>query len=279
MARMLITGASTGIGRATALALAPHGQVTATVRSSEAAAQLSEAADAAGVELEVAHLDVTDHAAVRALVADLEARGGISALIHNAGQGFVGTLEQLDLDDLRACFEVNFFAVAATVQAVLPGMRQRGAGRVVVVSSVGGAIGQPFNDAYCASKFAVEGLLESLAPVVRPHGIDVVVVEPGPVATQFVANVHGLGNPAAMAPDSPYATERDGYLARVGQSFANAQSSEEVAEVLCRAVLDPVVAPRVQTSAFAAGFVATKLTDLSGQAVQDLTSSWVAPAS
>src|SRR4051812_25313636 len=127
------------------------------------------------------------------------------------GQGSVGTLEQLTLDDLRAQLDVNYLGVATLTRLVLPGMRVVGAGRVVTVTSVGGAVGQPFADAYCGAKFAVEGLMQSLAPVVARFGIDVSVVEPGAVASDFVANVDGVLTPhheptvPTTAADDPYA--------------------------------------------------------------------------
>src|SRR4051794_17970837 len=145
----LVTGASSGIGLHTAVGLARSGlRVVATMRDPAKAAPLRSAAAQAGVEVEVRALDVVDAAQATALVADL---GRIDVLVNNAGRGSVGTLEQLTLDDLRAQLEVNYLGVAGLTRLVLPGMRAAGAGRIVTVTSVGGAVGQPFADAYCAA--------------------------------------------------------------------------------------------------------------------------------
>ena len=103
-------------------------------------------------------LDVTDDAAARACVGDvLDDYGAIDVLVNNAGAGFLGTLEQFSLDELDEVMATNFFSVARMCQLVLPSQRAKGAGRILTVTSVGGVVGQPFNDAYCAAKFAVEG--------------------------------------------------------------------------------------------------------------------------
>ncbi len=277
MARIIVTGASTGIGAATALQLATAGHdVVATVRSDAAAATLNEAADAHGTSLTIRHLEVTDHGAVQALFTELEAERPLDVLVHNAGAGQVGTLEQLDLAELRDAMEVNFFGAAACVKAAFGPMRQRGRGHIVVVTSVGGAVGQPFNDAYCAAKFAVEGLLESLHPVAKAHGVSVTVVEPGPVATEFIANVKGRAHFAGGDPTDPFGPQRDAYLRRSAATFANAQSSAEVAEVIAKVLTESDPAFRVQTSEAATAFVATKLSDLDGRQVTSMTAGWIA---
>src|SRR3954447_24508202 len=164
----LVTGTSSGIGLHTAVGLARSGlRVIATMRDIAKATALRSAAEQAGVEVEVRALDVVDEAQATALVADLER---VDVLVNNAGQGSVGTLEQLTLDDLRAQLDVNYLGVATLTRLVLPGMRALGTGRVVTVTSVGGAVGQPFADAYCGAKFAVEGLMQSLAPVAARFG-------------------------------------------------------------------------------------------------------------
>ena len=170
----LVTGTSSGIGLHTALGLARAGlSVVATVRDTSRADALREAADSAGVDLDIRALDVTDADAATALIADL---GVVDVLVNNAGRGAVGTLEQLSDADLQAQLDTNYLSVARLTRLVLPGMRERGHGRIVTVTSVGGAVGQPFADAYCGAKFAVEGLMQSLAPVVAPFGIDVAIL-------------------------------------------------------------------------------------------------------
>ena len=110
----------------------------------------------------------------------------IDILINNAGSGFLGTLEQTSLSQAQEIMDVNFFGVWRLTQAVLPSMRKNKSGHIISITSVGGIMGQPFNDAYCAAKFAVEGMMESLAPVVKRFGVNVSLVEPGPVSSEFV---------------------------------------------------------------------------------------------
>src|SRR5262249_28996669 len=148
-----------------------------------------------------------------AAFADIDARhGAVDVLVANAGVGALGTLEELSLDELRDAMEVNYFGVVRTTKAVLPGMRARGAGRLVAVSSVGGAFGQPFTDAYCAAKHAVEGLYESLQPVAARFGVHVSIVEPGPVATEFHRKSTRVARTSGVDGD-PYAELWDRYEA------------------------------------------------------------------
>ncbi len=217
MPTALVTGTSTGIGLATAVGLAAAGhRVIGTMRDPGRADALLAAAETAGIEVEVAALDVTDAAAAADLVARL---GTIDVLVNNAGQGSLGTLEQLDDAALQAQLDVNYLAVARLTRLVLPGMRAAGSGRVVTVTSVGGAVGQPFADAYCAAKFAVEGLMQSLAPVAARFGVTVSIVEPAAVGSAFVANVAGRDRDPGAA-DDPYAPLLAAYLDRTTAAFA-----------------------------------------------------------
>jgi len=160
----LITGTSSGIGLRTAIHLAQAGfMVIATMRDVTKAAPLRAAAQEAGVTIEVRPLDVQDDASVASCVQGVLADyGHIDLLVNNAGAGYLGTLEQTPFTALQSTMDTNFFGVWRLVQAVFPAMRVVGTGRIITVTSVGGLIGQPFNDAYCAAKFAVEGFMESL---------------------------------------------------------------------------------------------------------------------
>ncbi|WP_313542088.1 SDR family oxidoreductase [Leifsonia aquatica] len=272
----LVTGTSTGIGLETAVALARGGwDVVATVRDVSRADRLRDAATAAGVSLDVRALDVTDGAASAALVEQVAAeRGRLDALVNNAGAAALGTAETMGIDRVRAAMEVNFFGVVQLTQAALPALRASG-GRVVTVSSVGGIIGQPFNDAYCAAKFAVEGFMESLHPVAAAQGVAVIVVEPGAVASEFVANATE-GRDAALADAGPYAPQLAAYLERTAGAFAAAQQPAEVAAVIERVLTEAEPPFRVQTSDAARAFVGIKLADLDGSAVTGATAGWVA---
>ena len=271
---VLVTGTSSGIGLQAAVAAARAGHtVVATMRTLEGARALRDASATAGVTLDIRRLDVTEPGSITAVIAHmLDRYGRIDAVVNNAGAGHVGTIENEDLDVVRAVMEVNFFGVVSVTRAALPYLRQS-RGRLITVTSVGGVVGQPFSEAYCAAKFAVEGFMESLAPVAATAGVSVTVVEPGAVASSFVDNV-GL-DPRASPPNDPYASALAGYLARAAQSFSAAQSSES-AGAFVAALLDGERPPfRVQTSDAARAFVGVKLADADGSAVQRMTAAWL----
>lgn len=268
----LITGTSSGMGLHAAVALARHGlHVVATMRDVGRAGALRDAVDAAGVEVDVRALDVVDHAAAARLVADLEAElGGIHVLVNNAGQGSVGTAEQLSMMQVQDQLDINYLAPVHLTKLVLPGMRERGSGRILTVTSVGGAVGQPFADAYCGAKFAVEGFMQSLAVVAERFGIRVGVMEPAAVASSFVANV--------VRPEEggPYAGLLGAYIARSTGAFANAQSAESAGAAIAAAVMADEYRFRRQSSEGAAAFVGMSLADLDGDRVLGFTRPWIA---
>lgn len=274
----LVTGTSSGMGLYTAVELARRGHtVVATMRDTGRDAALRQAASEAGVELDVRPLDVTDHEAARACVDGVLAdHGRIDVLVNNAGRGAVATAEQLTLDEVRDQLEVNYLGPVALTKLVLPHMRAAGAGRVLTVTSVGGAVGQPFADAYCGSKFAVEGFMQSLAVVMLPHGVRVSVVEPAAVASDFVANV---ARPEAAstgaATDDPYAAQLAAYLARSAGAFANAQSLQDAAAAIADAATAEDYRFRWQTSEGATAFVGMSLADTDGSRVLGMTRSWI----
>ncbi|WP_030244812.1 SDR family oxidoreductase [Streptomyces sp. NRRL S-350] len=268
---VLITGTSSGIGLATAVAAACEGwHVIATMRDTAKAGELLASAQEAGVAVDVRVLDVTDPASVEACLAGVDR---LDALVNNAGAGHVGTLEQESVQEVRAVMEVNFFGVLNVTKAALPLLRAS-RGRVLTVTSVGGVIGQPFNEAYCAAKFAVEGFMESLAPVAATAGVSVSVVEPGAVASEFVANV-GIGDDA-LEQAGPYAPALAAYLERTRGAFAAAQAPQEVAARIVELLAAERPAFRLLTSDTARAFAGTKLKDLDGSAVQAMTAGWVA---
>ena len=179
MSRVLITGCSTGFGRAAAVELTKRGHdVIATARRPETLDDLDVTARLA--------LDVTDNASVRAAVA---AADPVDALVNNAGFGVVGPVERVSLDEGRRCMDTNLFGAARVIQAVLPGMRARQAGTIVNVTSVAGRVDVPLDGFYSASKWALEGLSESLSFEVGHFGIRVRIVEPGAFETAFSDNV------------------------------------------------------------------------------------------
>ncbi|MEV0411009.1 SDR family NAD(P)-dependent oxidoreductase [Streptomyces sp. NPDC050448] len=276
---VLITGTSSGIGLAAAVAAARAGWHTvATMRDTGRADALLKAASEAGVAelVQVKRLDVTDAASAAACVAEVVAEHGrLDAVVNNAGAGFVGTIEQHGMEQVRSVMEVNFFGVVELTRLALPHLRASG-GRVITVTSVGGVIGQPFNEAYCAAKFAVEGFMEALAPVAASTGVQVAVVEPGAVASEFVNNVR-LDVPALLAEAGPYAPALQGYINHAMEAFGsgNAQTSEQAAAPVIEALTAETMPFRIQTSDWARDFVAGKLTDLDGSAVQAAMTDWL----
>ncbi|KMO99220.1 SDR family NAD(P)-dependent oxidoreductase [Streptomyces roseus] len=276
---VLITGTSSGIGLAAAVATARAGWHTvATMRDTTRADALNQAAAEAGVSdlIQVKRLDVTDADSVAACVAEVVAEHGhLDAVVNNAGAGFVGTIEQHGMERVRSVMEVNFFGVVELTRAALPHLRASG-GRVITVTSVGGVVGQPFNESYCAAKFAVEGFMESLAPVAATAGVQVAVVEPGAVASEFVNNV-GLDIPALLAQAGPYAPPLQGYIDHALKSFGSdtAQTPEQAAAPVVDALTAEKMPFRIQTSDWARDFVGMKLADLDGSAVQTEMTNWL----
>ena len=204
---VLITGASSGIGEATAIYLAEKGyRVIGTSRSEERLAGLKRAASSRSLPITPLELDInSDEDVRRVLPPMLEQAGAVDVLVNNAGYGLWGPVQLLSMDELRAQFETNLFAVVRLIQAVLPGMVSRGSGLIVNVGSVAGRLGTPFNGAYAASKFALEGMSESLRHEMSPLGIRVAIVEPGLYATNFQKNqVVARGTDNAGSPYGPH---------------------------------------------------------------------------
>lgn len=270
-AATVITGTSSGIGLHSAIALARAGyRVVATVRRPESRSAVGAAAERAQVAFDIRIMDVTSDDSVSRCVAEVvEDYGSVHALINNAGAGHVGTLEQDSLAEIRAVCELNFFGVVRVSKALLPHLRASG-GRLITVTSVGGVVGQPFNDAYCAAKFAVEGLMESLAPVAGSFGVGVSVLEPGAVETEFVRNAC-----VDVEAAGPYRDLLERYLATMAGVFATSQPPQEVADVVLDILRAPEPAFRYQSAPFATRFAATKLADVTGTAVQELTTAWL----
>lgn len=273
----LVTGTSSGIGLQTAVQLAQAGvEVVATVRDLARADALRQAARAAGVEVDVHELDVTSDASSEQCVRDVvDQHGRLDLLVNNAGAGMVGTLEQLSLDDLRSALELNFIGVARLTKLVLPHLRDRGSGRIVTVTSVGGVVGQPFNDAYCAAKFAVEGMMQALAPVAERLGVTVSVVEPAAVASAFAGSAISEASGRMDRPDDAYAELLTAYRRRTSAAFAAAQSPRDAAAAVVAACLDPEPRFRYQTSDTASAFAGLSMADLDGRRVLEATRSWL----
>lgn len=275
----LVTGTSSGIGLEAAVGLAQAGfRVVATMRNLGRGEALRTRAKEVGVEVDIRKLDITSDAESEQCVAGvLHDYGSIDVLVNNAGLGFVGTLEQVSLDEIREVMEVDFIGVARLTKLVLPGQRERGTGRILSITSVGGIVGQPFNDFYCAAKFAVEGMMESLAPVAKTFGVHIAVIEPGAVASEFIANATPSVQARSSASNDPYQEAWQGYMRTVQGSFSpeSVQQPVGVAPVIVQAATEENPRFRYQTSPNAQAFVGLKLNDLDGSKVISMTSKWI----
>jgi len=273
---IVITGASRGMGLSAALQFAAAGdKVVAGVRSESGLAGVRDAAAAAGVAVEAVVMDVCDDASVRAAIGGVfDRHGQIDVLVANAGVGAMGTLEELSMDALRSAMEINFYGAVRVTKAVLPSMRERRSGRVIAVSSVGGVLGQPFTDAYCAAKFALEGLFESLRPVAAQFGVGVSIVEPGPVASEFHERSQGFGREELDVKGDPYGELRRRYDAFMAAGSTRKQPVDEAAKVIVDVAGSPDPLLRYQTSRFTTRLVGLKLADLDGAQVSGFTSRW-----
>jgi NAD(P)-dependent dehydrogenase (short-subunit alcohol dehydrogenase family) len=267
----LVTGTSSGTGLSTCAFLAEAGyRVVATMREPRKSDALRARVPAA----EVRQLDVQDDGSVATCLKDvLEAHGRIDVVVNNAGAGYLGTCEDTPLKDAQRVLDLNFFGVWRVTQAVLPVMRRQGSGRILAISSVGGLIGQPFNDAYCAAKFAVEGFFEALAPVAKRLGIHVSIIEPGAVNTEFVASVARdvAARPQPVSP--PYQHMMAAYREATTAAFARGQTPDEVARVIVEVVQADAPHFRYVTSELVRGVVALKYVDPTGDSIVALSGS------
>jgi NAD(P)-dependent dehydrogenase (short-subunit alcohol dehydrogenase family) len=236
---MLVTGTSTGLGVAISVAAAKAGlTVYATMRKLAKRGQLDAALAEAGVSAHVLELDVETVESVNTAVANvLASEGRIDVLVNNAGVGFARTIEQATEADMQWVLNVNVMGVIRATKAVLPAMRAQGSGRVINISSVGGLVGQPFNEVYCASKFAVEGITESMATYITPaFGIYFTAIEPGGMQSEFAAGVmRNFAETGGMIEDA--------YLPILQRYIGNAQSRRDsdtyqTAEDVAKVVLD-----------------------------------------
>eukprot|EP00299_Pterocystis_sp_00344_P014962 c7453_g2_i1.p1 GENE.c7453_g2_i1~~c7453_g2_i1.p1 ORF type:complete len:232 (+),score=59.57 c7453_g2_i1:1-696(+) len=189
---VLITGCSSGVGLAAAVLFAKDGyKVFASMRNVSKDGELRAAVAAAGVEanVEVIELDVVSEESVTfAVTKILTAEGRIDVLVNNAGFSKFGGVEMVSVEGVKDQFETNFYGPIRVMKAVLPQMRKQRSGHVINITSIGGVWGQPLNDVYCASKFALEGFTESMASVYQEFGVRCCLVEPGAIKSAFIAN-------------------------------------------------------------------------------------------
>jgi Short-chain dehydrogenases of various substrate specificities len=228
----LVTGASSGIGKATAIELAKRGF---TVYG--AARRVEQMRDLEASGIHVVPLDVTnDESMSKCVEGILKAEGRIDVLVNNAGYGSYGAIEDVPLQEARRQVEVNLFGLARMTQLVVPAMRKNKFGKIVNISSVGGRVWTPFGGWYHATKFAVEGLSSCLRMEVERFGIDVIIVEPGGIVTDW--GVIAAKNLKAASAAGPYAQEADRTADNMIKNYTGTRLTkpEVIAECIGKAV-------------------------------------------
>src|SRR3954451_514157 len=232
----VVTGSSSGIGHEISLILARNGFTTyATMRNLQKGSDLKSIVEDEKLPLHFVHLDVTDENLIKKAIKTIHDEvGRIDILVNNAGYALAGAFEDLCLDEIKTQYETNVFGLIRTTQEVLPIMRKQRSGMIVNISSGVGRFGFPTGSAYVSTKFAVEGLTESMSYEVEPFGIKVILIEPGVIKTNFF-NSSVLAK-KSQDPNSPYAPLMKGMEDSVDKMMENASTPQYVAEVVLDAV-------------------------------------------
>ena len=232
----VVTGSSSGIGHEISLILARNGFTTyATMRNLQKSSDLKSVAEDEKLPLHFVQLDVTDENSVKkAIKIVYDECGRIDILVNNAGYGLTGAFEDLSLDEIRTQYETNVFGLVRTTQKVLPIMRNQRSGMIVNISSAAGRFGYPTGSAYVSTKFAVEGLSESMSYELEPFGIKTVLIEPGMIKTNFHNAV--VVAKRSQEPSSPYAPLMTGMKDNLTKLLDNGSTPQYVAEVVLDAV-------------------------------------------
>uniref|UniRef100_A0A8C5PZ94 Estradiol 17-beta-dehydrogenase n=1 Tax=Leptobrachium leishanense TaxID=445787 RepID=A0A8C5PZ94_9ANUR len=268
---VLITGCSSGIGLGLAVRLASDSQarfkVYATMRDLSKKERLLRCVKDCHVNtLEILQMDVTDQQSITATAGSIKEER-VDILVCNAGVGLMGPLECHTYDSMKKIIEVNLFGTISTIQAFLPGMKLRKTGRIILSSSIGGLQGVPFNDVYCASKFAVEGLCESLAIVLQHFHIHVSLIECGPVSSNFMSNLQSCdpSDRTFQSLDSDTVSLYTRYLQHCHTIFQDvAQDTDDILQVYLEAIEAPVPSLRYFTTQFFMPLIRLKMPCASG---------------
>lgn len=232
----IVTGSSSGIGLDTSITLAQNGFLTyATMRNLDKSSIIETAAEKEKIPIRVVELDVTDdrsvNDAIQRIVSEI---GKIDVLVNNAGYGLVGAFEDLSMEEIKSQYETNVFGLMRVTQKVLPIMRKQESGIIVNVSSGAGIFGYPGGSAYVSTKFAVEGLTESISYELESFGIKVVLIEPGFIRTNF-ANAMILAK-KAQDPNSPYSAMMQTIQSNSSEMAKNASPVDSVSSAILKAV-------------------------------------------
>ena len=267
---VLITGTSSGIGLQTALLLAKNNYtVYATMRDTGKKELLQKEADLLQATINIMKLDVQLEESIGECVKKiLENENRLDILINNAGSGFLRTIEQATMNEIEYVTDVNFYGPVRCIKAVLPQMRKQQSGHIVNVSSVGGLVGQPINEIYCASKFALEGFTESIATYMKPYfGINISLIEPGGVATEFGNSIMKYIEETGGLKDDAYTPLMNDYM-EYRKTFSDPelrakvfQSPQQVAEVILNCIEDENPKLRYLTSPWTEEFTFLKTND------------------
>jgi len=239
----VVTGTSSGIGFETSLALAREGYFTyATMRDTTKSNKIKEIAQKENLKISILELDVDDEKSVKSAIAQiLDQKQRIDVLVNNAGWGLWGCVEDVSVDEFKEQFETNFFSIIRLIQEVAPAMRKQGSGTIVNVSSVVGRIGFPASPAYISSKFALEGLSESLRFEFAPFGVDVIIIEPGVIKTNFMKNMK-MAKKSEL--DTVYKDITTKVVSGVKMMAEMGTPPKEVANTIVKAIKDKKPLPR-----------------------------------
>ena len=238
----IVTGSSSGIGYETSLALARDGFYTfATVRNPKKAEKILQIAKKENLNIEIIELNVDDEKSISAAIEKIiSKKQRIDVLVNNAGWGLFGSVEDVSMKDFRAQFETNFFGIISIIQKVAPVMRKQGSGVIVNVSSVAGRIGFPGSPAYISSKFALEGLSESLRYELGQFGVKTIIIEPGVIKTNFFSSM----KIAEPKPDSPYKEITEKVIMGIKMMAELGTPPSEVATTILHAIKEENPRPR-----------------------------------
>lgn len=265
---VVITGTSSGVGLELAIMIAKHNYtVYATMRNLAKQETLLAKAKECGVNLNIVELDVTQNESIEKCFTDIiNKEGHIDILVNNAGAGFIRSTEQASLDEIYWVTETNYLSVVKCVKAVIPYMRKQRSGHIINVSSVGGLVGQPFNELYCGAKFAVEGYTEAMASyLTHAFNINFTLVEPGGIKSDFAKNAMEVVQNTGGIYQDEYQPVLEEYLGNMRSRSADTslyQTSSEVADVIWSKVINTQKPPlRIRTSVWAENLCKLK-TDL-----------------
>lgn len=263
---VLITGTSTGVGFESAILFAKNNfKVYATMRNLDKATKLKEQIETDNLDIHLLPLDVTKTDTIKVAVDTIIKNDGkIDILYNNAGAGFAKTTEQATEAEIKWVTDVNYLGVVYCTQAVLPHMRKQKSGQIISITSVGGLVGQPFNELYCGAKFAVEGFMEGLATYVSdPFNIKITCLEPGGISTEFMTSAIGKTVTDGQLATGEYAPIFEQYMSGIEKrsklsEVSLYQTGLEVAQVALEVAQNENPPLRLRTSTWAEDFTNLK---------------------